>query len=376
MESVKFAIIGCGSVSGNRYFPHLVDLPRGHLTAVCDGVEERARRRAEEFGVPWFTELDQLLERADFDLLVNLTGVQQHFPLNLRALQAGKHVYTQKPMTTTVGEATILIEEAARRGLKLVSEDACPLFDYNIAIRNLLREKVIGKVCWARSRCTHRTPATIDNWPTDPTWFYKKGAGPLRDVGIERIQLLTSLFGPVRRVMAMSGLNQPELVVRGGPFRGKRIEVEEDDVTLVTMDFGNSIFAMLDCAWIGPPFESRVPDLEIYGSHGIISSTGGSAKARPHTLEVYRDHPETGVRGKMTADLIPSLTPHPPPHVIGLAHALDCIADGKQPLLSGEYARHCIEVVEKAFIAARTGITQTIETNVQAALNTALVSTA
>ena len=374
MEKVTFAIVGCGSVSGNRYFPRLADLKLGQLTAVCDGVAERAQRRGEEFGVPWFISFDDLLDRGDFDLLVNLTGVQQHFPLNLKALQAGKHVYTQKPMTTTVTEATTLIDEAAERGLKLISEDACPLFGYNIAIRNLLKEGVIGKVCWARSRCTHRTPAIIDNWPTDPSWFYQKGAGPLRDVGIERIQLLTSLLGPVRRVTAMSGISQPELIVRGGPYQGKRIHVEVDDVSLLTMDFGDSVFAMLDCAWIGPPFASRVPDLEIYGSKGIISSTGGSAKDRPHTLEVYRDHPETGVRGWMNAELIPPQNPAAPPHVLGLAHALDCIVGDKQPLLSGEYARHCIDVIEKAFVAARTGVTQTIETTIEPALQRALVS--
>lgn len=372
MDQVKLAIVGCGSVSANRYFPRLGDLPRGRLTAVCDVVADRARRRGEEFGVPWFSSFDDLLERANFDLLVNLTGVQQHFDLNRKALQSGKHVYTQKPMTTTVTEATTLIEEAALRGLKLVSEDACPMFRYNVAIRSMLREGVIGKVAWARSRCTHRSPAIIDNWPTDPTWFYKKGAGPLRDVGIERIQLLTSLLGPVRRVTAMSGINQPVLAVRGGPNKGKRIEVEEDDVSLVTMDFGDSIFALLDCAWIGPPFESRVPDLEIYGSKGIISSTGGGPKARPYTLELYRDQPDLGIRGWMNVDLIPAAEPTPPPHVLGLAHALECIVEDKHPFLSGEYARHCIEVVEKAFIAARSGVTQSIETTIETAFSPVL----
>jgi len=361
MEQIKFAIVGCGSVSGNRYFPHLGDLPRGCLTAVCDVVAERARRRGEEFGVPYYTNFEEMIGRADFDLLVNLATVQEHYALNLKALHAGKHVYTQKPMTNTVAEATALIEEAAKRGLKLVAEDACPIFPYNLAIRKLVQDGIIGKVVWARSRCTHWGPAMIDNWPTDPAWFYKKGAGPLRDVGIERLQLLTSILGPVRRVTAMSGINQPAVVVRGGPNKGKRIEVEEDDVTLLTMDFGDSIFAVLDCAWIATPFASRVPDLEIYGNKGIISSTGGSPKARPYTLELYRDHPELGIRGTSTVDLIPPVKPAAPPQVLGLVHALDCIVDNTEPILSGEHSRHCIEIIDKAFLAARTGITQAIE---------------
>jgi len=361
MDKVKYAIVGCGSVSGNRYFPHLSALTKGQLTAVCDAVEERARRRAEEFGVPYYTDLDEMLVKADFDLLVNLTNVQNHFPLNLKALQAGKHVYTQKPMTVTVEEATILIDEAAKRGLKLVSEDAGPIFPVNLTIRKLLREGVIGKVVWARSRCTHWGPAIIDNWPTDPTWFYKKGAGPLRDVGIERLQLLTALLGPARRVTAMSGINQPVVVVRGGPNKGKRIEVEEDDVTLLTLDFGDSIFAMLDTAWVNVR-ATRVPDLEIYGSKGVISKSGGHAKSREFILELYRDEPELGIRGWTEVELIPPERPLPPLQVLGLAHAIDCVLEDKKPILSGEHARHCIEIIEKAFIAARTGITQELET--------------
>lgn len=362
MKQVKFAIVGCGSVSANRYFPHACNLPKGRLTAVCDVVEERASQRAAEFNVECYTDFDAMLKKADFDLLVNLTNVQTHYSLNLKALKAGKHVYSQKPLTTTVEEATELIEEAKRQGVKLVSEDAAPLLPYNRTIRYVLHEGLIGKVVWARSRCTHRGAATIDNWPTDPSWFYKKGAGPLRDVGVERIQLLTSFLGPVKRVTAMSGVNQPFVTVRGGPYRGQKITVEEDDVTLVTMDFGDSIFALLDCAWIATQFQSRVPDLEIYGSTGILTSIGGGSKEKPYTLEVYRDHPELGIRGIMDVELIPPAEPSPPAQVTGMAHALDCIVDDIKPILSGEHARHCTEVIEKAFLAAREGKAQVVET--------------
>ncbi|MCC7353420.1 MAG: Gfo/Idh/MocA family oxidoreductase [Anaerolineae bacterium] len=361
MDKVKFAIVGCGSVSGNRYFPHIRALGRGMLTAVCDTVEARARPRAEEFGVPFYTSLDEMLAKADFDLLVNLTNVPTHYALNLKGLQAGKHVYTQKPMTVTVEEATTLINEAARRGLTLVSEDAGRIFPYNLTIKKLLDEGVIGKVVWARSRCTHWGPAIIDNWPTDPAWFYSKNAGPLRDVGVERLQLLTALLGPAKRVTAMSGINQAEVVVRGGPNRGKRIKVEEDDLTLITMDFGNSIFATLDAAWVNVR-ATRVPDLEITGQKGVITSAGGGSKARELTLELYRDEPQLGIRGWTEVQQIPPLTPPPPIQVIGLAHALDCIVEHKKPTLSAEFARHATEIIEKAYVAARTGVTQTLET--------------
>jgi len=359
MHKTKFAIVGCGSVSAGRYFPSLGGLTKGQLVAVCDSVGERAKSRAEEFGVPCYTELGDMLASAGFDLLVNLTNIQNHYETSLKALQAGKHVYVQKPMTTSVAEATRLIDEAAERGLKLVAEEAAGLNPDYIAIRRLIEGGAIGKVVWVRSLCTHCGPASFDTWPTDPSWFYKKGAGPLLDVGIERLHLLTFLLGPAKRVTALSGIREPEVVVRGGPCKGKIIKVEEDDVSLLTLDFGDSLFAMLDAAHVN--FEAyRTPDLEIYGTKGVIAAVGDSHDGQK--LWLFRREPEFGIRGWQEVQLLPPEKPLPSPRVLGLAHALDCVVDDTKPIASGEHARHCIEVIEKAYAAARTGITQHVTT--------------
>ncbi|MQY60199.1 MAG: hypothetical protein GH144_11480 [Clostridia bacterium] len=361
MNRTKYAIIGCGSVSGNRYFNNLGAIPKGRLTAVCDEVEVRAKHRAEEFGIPYYKKLDDLLMKGDFDLLVTLTNIQSHFPINLKALKNGKHVYTQKPMTVTTEEATTLINEAAKRNLKLVAEAADPITPVNRTIRKLLDSGAIGKVAWIRATCTVVSSAINDNWPTEPSWKYKKGAGP-RDPGIERLHALTALLGPAQRVTAMSGLNQPEIVVRGGPYKGKHIKVEEDDITLLTLDFGDSIFAFLDMVYANQRAIRR-PVMEIYGHTGAICHlSGGGPKDNDFVLELYRDEPERGIRGWMKVDPIPPLQPDPSPAVAGLVHAIDCIIEDKKPILSGEHARHCIEIVEKAIVAARTGMTQKLET--------------
>jgi predicted dehydrogenase len=369
MDKVNYAIVGCGSVSWNRYFKdgnwEAVEEAGGNLVAVCDTDEDRARRPAMKFDIPYYLDLDEMLERQDFDLLVNLTHVPAHFALSLKGLQAGRHVYTQKPMTVTVEEATTLIEEAARRGLKLVAEDAGPIQPVHRAMIDLVKQGVIGKVVWIRATCTHWGPAIIDNWPTDPSWFYQKGAGPLRDVGIERLHMLTALLGPAQRVSAMSGVNQPEVIVRGGPNKGKKITVTEDDITLLTMDFGNGIYAMLDNAWVNVR-ASFTPQMEIYGQKGVISHlSGGGNKGEAYNfdLQLYRDEPELGIRGWTGVNVIPPVKRDPPPSVVGLIHAVECILENKKPVLSGEHARHCIEIIEKGFLAARTGVTQKLETS-------------
>lgn len=363
MEKVKFAIVGCGSVSWNRYWPRIPDITKGQLVATCDASAERAKKPADMYKVPYFTDLDKMLAETDFDLLVNLTNDQMHYGVNLKGLQAGKHIYTQKPMTVTVEQATELIDEAAKRKLKIAAEEAAPLFLMYRTIRHLLEEGVIGKVVWARATCTHWGPGTIDNWPTDPAWFYAKGGGPLRDVGIERLHALTYLLGPCKRVSAMSGINQPEVVVRGGPNKGKLIKVEEDDLTLLTLDFGQSTFAMLDAAWVNQK-ATLTPYMEIYGQKGVITVMKGASREpgqRDFDVRLFRDEPGLGVRGWEQIEAIPPLTPEPSIAITGLIHAIDCILDDKKPEISGERARHCIEIMEKCYLSARTGSAQKIE---------------
>jgi len=368
MKTVRYAIVGCGSVSWNRYFkqPNYDEVASygGQLVAVCDSFEDRAHRPAEKFNVPYFLDLDEMLAKVEFELLVNLTNVPSHFATSLKGLQAGRHVYTQKPITVTAREATILIDEAAKRNLTLVSEDAGPIQPVHRTMIDLVKRGVIGKVTWIRSTCTHWGPAIIDNWPTDPSWFYQKGAGPLRDVGVERLHMITALLGPAKKVTAMSGINQPEVVVRGGPNMGKHIQTTEDDITLMILDFGEGIYAMLDSAWVNHR-ATLTPQMEIYGQKGVISHVSGGGnkgEAYKFDLQLYRDQPELGIRGWQGVDAIPPVKADPNPSIVGLTHAIECIQENVKPVLSGEHARHCVEIIEKAFIAARTGITQTLET--------------
>ena len=104
--------------------------------------------------------------------------------------------------------------------------------------------------------------------------------------------------------------------------------------------------------------------MEIYGQKGVISHvSGGGNKGEAYNfeLQLYRDEPELGIRGWTGVDVIPPVKPDPIPSIVGLTHAIECILEDKKPVLTGEHARHCIEIIEKAFVAARTGITQEIE---------------
>jgi predicted dehydrogenase len=201
----------------------------------------------------------------------------------------------------------------------------------------------------------HGGPAYDRAWPVDPTWFYRRGAGPLRDMGVYGLHTITGLLGPAVRVTALSGLSDPTRIVRGGPSAGKRIDLEEDDVSLLLLDFGDSKFAMVDASFCVRATRQRsLAALEIYGADGTIAA---DIWAESDRLMVWRDDRELGVRGWTAIETDPA----PWDLATAVDHMVDCILDNRPVIPSGEHARHVLEIMEKAMVAARTGETQVIE---------------
>jgi predicted dehydrogenase len=101
---IRVAVIGCGSVSG-MYLPHLTKSPFVEVVSVCDIIPDRAASRAAEFKVAHrYTDINQLLAGEPFDLLINLTDMQEHGRLNKIALNSGKHVWSEKPLANSYTE--------------------------------------------------------------------------------------------------------------------------------------------------------------------------------------------------------------------------------------------------------------------------------
>jgi predicted dehydrogenase len=271
-------------------------------------------------------------------------------------IEAGRHLYSEKTLASTVVEATELIEAARARGVKLGAAAATMLAPIYGQARRLIRQGAIGKVAFAKVSSGHGGPAYDQAWPADPTWFYQRGAGPLRDMGVYGLHTITGLLGPAIRVSALSGLSDHVRIVRGGPSAGKRIDVEEDDVTLLLLDFGNSTFAMVDASFCVRATRQRsLAALEIYGADGTIAA---DIWAESDKLSVWRDDRDLGVRGWTAIETDPA----PWDLASAVDHMVDCIQNDRPVIPGGEHARHVLEIMEKALVAAHTGETQTLET--------------
>jgi predicted dehydrogenase len=146
-DRLKLALLGPGDVAQRDYLPEFHRIAdRAELVAVCGKGEARAREVAARYGVPaWYTDFSQMLTEAEIDAVVNLTPIQAHAETTLAALEAGKHVYCEKPVAGDLASAERLRDEARRRGLVLVSAPSVLLFPQLVLARRLLAEGAIGR---------------------------------------------------------------------------------------------------------------------------------------------------------------------------------------------------------------------------------------
>jgi predicted dehydrogenase len=352
MRQINVGLVGCGTIALAMHLPGLAtmrEMGKVNLLAVCDAIDEKAQAAGDKFGVEdRYRQLDDLLGRDDIELVVNTTPIPEHFAVTLAALRAGKHVYTQKPMAGTIEEATALIDEAKLRGLILGCAPEHAVRPVIQTLRTLVTQGVIGRINFCKVQSSHDGPEK-HNVPRDSTWYYQPGSSPILDLGVHGLSQITSVLGPVRRLACFSGRSLPFRMTTAGPFVGKRIDVNIDDNTLLMLDFGNSTFGYLDSTYCVEA--SLAPRIEIYGSEGSIALLGPGEQ---QPLRLYRSE---------TRAWEPVETPDTPPvRDLGVLHLVDCLLEGQDLVLTGEHARHLVDVMTKAPEAARAKSTMEMET--------------
>ncbi len=366
---LKLGILGTGMIATYSYgvIPNLRHIPeKVEVVAVADTVFERAQATQRQFNLPEaYGSLEEMLEKSDLDAVVNLTPIPFHGTTSLKILEAGKHVVSEKPLATTMEEADALIEAASSRGLTFVCSPPDMILPYYHEARRLIDDGTIGRVAFARVRSSHGGPAAT-SWPLDPTWFYQKGSGPLFDMGVYGIHEITGLLGPAKRVVAFSGITEPTRTVRGGPFKGKEIEVTADDNTLLMLDFGESKFAVVDGTF--NVNGAKGPKVEVFGREGTININDIRAvRAGAPPMEVYRNDAVPGIGGWIVPEswalTMAQERAEQLQRAIIVDHLVDCVWEQKQPVLSAEHARHALEIMIKAMESARSG--QAVELTTQ-----------
>jgi predicted dehydrogenase len=363
-------VIGAGAVAVRGILPHLAEADvhdRVRLAAVCDPVPGRARRAAERFGVPRaYLGHEELLADDDVDAVTIASPIALHHAHGRDALEAGRHVHFNKPMALTAGEATALIELAAKDGLRIVASPGEMLRPHNQEIRRLIQGGAIGTVCWAICGAAFGTyhedeveRTAGEGEPIDPGWYFRRpGGGPLYDMTVYALHALTGILGPVRRVTALSGVR-----VQERSFAGRRVAADADDNTVMLLDFGESLFAVAYGTAAGSVATSAVFSGTYFGTSGTIA--GLELDGEP------LDYPGRDLAAG-TPDGLQWLLPHvrgahrqiPEQHVYeDLMQLVDWVREGTPSPVTAEHARHVIEIIEAAYRSSATGATQELATS-------------
>lgn len=351
-ERLRLAILGPGDVAHRDYLPEFHRIAdRAEIVAVCGRTETRAREVAERYGAAWFTDEARMLDEAKVDAVVNLTPIQAHFETTMMALEAGSHVYSEKPLAGSVADARSLEQAAASRDLVVVAAPCVMVFPQIGIAQRLLAEDRIGAVLTARGVCVGAVPP----WPgfgSDPTPYFSPGGGPLVDLGVYPLHAITGLLGPARRVSAMSLRVHEGFTVPDGPAEGTHVEVQVDDVWNVMLDLGGDAVATVEANYTA--HGTRAAELELMGSRGTIALS---------VLDVSAPVEVLGDDGIWETIEVPATgRAEGPDHLLGVEHLIECIEAGRPPVLSSAHAIHVLEIVEQATRAATEGIVVPLET--------------
>jgi predicted dehydrogenase len=339
---VRIGIIGYGSVGSGPYTRQIRRMQQEgyavEVVHVCDVREERRQLAKDLLGVEHFSSnYADVIENDKVDLVLVLTSMNEHGPLAKAALQAGKHVLVEKPMATNLEEAAELVTLAKTSPGYLVPAPHVILSPTYQAIWRRVHSGELGKIRLARAFYGWAGP----NWGQ---WFYRPGGGAHFDLGVYNVVSLMGLLGPAKRVTGLAGTSIPERVVDG-----EMMKVEALDNAHICIDFGEGVFAVVTTGFTIQKY--RCPAIELYGDKGTIQMLGDDWD--PNGYELWLN--EVGA-WQIHAETDPNW-----PWTDGLRHLVECIQNGRRPMITPEHGYHALEIMIKAEQAGRDGQARTIE---------------
>ena len=341
-KKLRVAIIGCGSVS-NRYIPHLQTSSLIEIVSLCDIKYDRAIAQNKQYNVQAATypHIDKMLAGVPFDMMVTLTDMQVHGMLNRKALVAGKHVWSEKPMANTYAEGKALLDLSRSKKLRLWGAPAVVNSPQFAFMSKCIQDGTLGRVASAHGQYGH----------TGPTWsafFYEKGGGSMPDLGVYNMATLTGLLGPAKSVMAMLSIVNPERTVDD---KGK-IKVEAEDNAHVLLEHDKGVISHVMCGfnYFDPHgHEAKAQQLhsiQIYGDKGNLRLVGYDWE----TNGVYLDNSWTEPAKLHQQDSEGYVWQE------GATKTGESIIKGTETKINVEHALHVLEIIEAARKSSATGM--------------------
>lgn len=351
-------IIGSGNIS-RRYVEGMRRFPQLRLIGCTDAIPSLAQALAAEAGITAYATVEDLLADPAIDVVVNITPPVVHASVAIAALDAGKHVYVEKPIAATVADSAAMFEAAERNGRLLGSAPDTFLGSAGQTARAAIDDGVIGEPIGAVAFVTH---SKAELWHPNPTFLFQPGGGPALDLGPYYVTSLVNMLGPVRSVAGFTRIGARTRTVTAPDRLVDTIEVTTPTHDGVVLRLASGVIVTMMLSF--DVWDSHVPFIEVYGERGTLSlpdPNGFDGDVTVHThgaddwtvLEPVL--PPTGAAGDMSVQMLRGF---------GVADLVGAV-DGGPHRASAALAGHVLEVLEAIETSSRTGTVVEIRSTVE-----------
>lgn len=329
---LKIVVVGCGNVAGQylKTLPPYADKVR--VLGFSDLDASRAEAFADEHGGKAYDSLDAVLADPEVDAVLNLTIHTAHVEVISRCLEAGKHVYSEKPLAMTSADAAGLCELADRKGLLLCGAPMNFLGEAQQTLWKTLRDGTVGTPRVVYAENNH---GRIEAWHPNPGPFY--GVGPLFDVAVYPITLATTFFGPVTRVVCgYARVLFPDRVTK----QGKTFHIETPEFATAVLETEQGVVVRLTSNFYVHTHNTHQKGrFEVHGDAGSV------------VLDNFQQFAASVMASKF-GEALAEVPPVKEPLIKGQEFAkgvndmAEALAEGRPPRVTGRQAAHVVEVLE------------------------------
>jgi len=329
----KIGFVGCGNISGIYLENITKTFKEIEIAGVCDLVREKAENAAAKYGIKKiYKDMHELFADPEVDIVLNITRPYEHFDVTKAALEAGKDVYSEKPLGATLEEGIELVKIAKVKNRRIGGAPDTFLGAGIQTCRKLIDAGLIGDIYGASAYMICHGHET---WHPDPEFYYKHGGGPMLDMGPYYVTALVSLLGPVKAAAGMTAISMPKRLITSEPHYGEIIDVDVPTYVTGLMQFQTgaigTIFTTFDV------YKSNTPIIEIYGSEGTLSVPDPNTFGGP--VKIYR-------RGSNEFYEFPLIDGYKEnSRALGLADMAKAIETGRKARASSDLTFHILEVM-------------------------------
>jgi predicted dehydrogenase len=336
-QPVGVGIIGAGNVLG-RYLAGMSRFPQLAVRGCATRSADHARAAAARHGIGYYDSVPALLAAPDVEVVLNITPPLAHAATTSAALAAGKHVYVEKPITTSLAEALRLVTVAEEAGLLLGAAPDTFLGSAGQTARRAVDDGLVGDPIGVAGFSTSNR---VETWHPDPTSHFQPGGGPVQNMGPYYLTAMVNLLGPLTSVFARGRIGEPVRTVTSPGRRVGSVTVTTPTHVCAVLEFRSGVIGTLIASY--DVWDHHLPWLEVYGTRGTLSlpdpnTYDGDVLLKRHTDDEWQvlppvtppfaapGYPGQLQRGPGVADLVDALEGAPQRAGTALAcHVLDAI---------------------------------------------------